>query len=178
MNYPRTSRLVWVVYSCTIRDMDINEWIAETTGSASWRTIAARLGTTHPTIQRRIKNDTASAVVEIAAEYGANPVVGLLAAGCISLEDVQAAARQATIDDYSDLELAQKVVERIAARSDSPLATVTEFPSNDRVPPRPADHEDDGTVLDWNPAWNDGIAADSSPDEDAGREEAGADPLA
>lgn len=146
--------------------MDINEWIAETTGSASWRTIAARLDTTHPTIQRRIKSDTASAVVEIATEYGANPVEGLLAAGCISITDVQAVTRQSTIDDFTDLELAQEIVNRIAERDDSPLATVTEFPSNDRVPPRPAD-EDNGTPL--------GAVAYSGEDEDAQRQKEDSD---
>lgn len=170
----------------------VHTWVAEVTDGASWRTIADRLGTTHSTIQRRLVNDTASAVVDLAAEYGANPIGGLLAAGVITQGQLAEYSRPARIEELDDLELAQEVVNRIAARQDSPLATVTEFPAGGKAtlgdsstftPERSRnengvadDDDDDGTVRDFD--WSPGTyAADSTIDEGKAREERGEDPI-
>lgn len=131
----------------TIHSMNaFDEWKERVTHGDSWRTIAEKLGTTHPTIKRRLENEPASAVVEVARAYKANPIPGLLAADVLSTEDLKEYSKLATIDDFSDLELAQIVVDRIQrATNSSPLATVTEIPSREE------------SIDDY--------AADSSPDE-------------
>ena len=115
------------------------DWLETITGGASWRSIAEKLGTTHSTIQRRIKQDTATTVLEIAEAYGASRVEALLAAGALAAGDLDAYARSMGLNEYSDLELAQEMVRRIekaqSEGSESDLATVTEFPQSKRPLP-------------------------------------------
>ncbi|MGJ4126755.1 hypothetical protein [Corynebacterium macclintockiae] len=123
---------------------ELQNWVAEATNGASWRSIAERLGTTHVTIQRRLRNDTASAVLELAREYNANPITGLLAASGITNQDLNGYSREVSIREFSDLELAQEIVRRLEEREQEggnggDLADVYEFQA----------------------------VADSSPDEDA-----------
>lgn len=169
----------------------VHTWVANVTDGASWRTIADRLGTTHSTIQRRLVNDTASAVVDLAAAYGVNPIGGLLAAGVITQTQLAEYSRPARLEELDDLELAQEMVNRIAARQDSPLATVTEFPAGGKsmldhssafTPERSKnergvedDDDDDGTVRDWDSSTP--HAADHTINEGKAREERGEDPI-
>ena len=106
---------------------EFQQWITEVTGGASWRTIADKLGTTHPTIQRRLKNDTASAVVELARTYETNPIPGLLASGCITHADMDEHFQEASLSSYTDLELAQEIVRRLEEKDHGDLADVYEF---------------------------------------------------
>lgn len=92
------------------------QWVNETTGSDSWRTVAEKLHTTHSTIQRRLKNGEADAIVELAMAYNANPIPGLIAAGTITKADVLAYAGTYSVEDLSDVEIAQIMVERLAER--------------------------------------------------------------
>lgn len=109
---------------------NLESWIERITANASWRTIADRMGTTHPTIQRRLKNETASAVVAIARAYDANPIEGLLTAGVISENDLEGFEKPIALSDFTDMEIAQELVNRIAERGeDSEIATVTDFPT-------------------------------------------------
>lgn len=94
---------------------ELSQWVAQTIGSDSWRAVAEKLHTTHSTIQRRLKNHEADAVVEIARAYEANPIPGLIAAGTITRADAMAFAGKYTADDLTDVELAQIIVERLEA---------------------------------------------------------------
>lgn len=95
---------------------NLDTWVANTTASDSWRTVAEKLRTTHSTIQRRLKNHEADAIVELAHAYDVNPVEGLVAAGVISDIDVRTYAVTYTVEDLSDLDLAQIIVDRLEAR--------------------------------------------------------------
>lgn len=121
-----------VAYLCTISAMQtLTEWVKTITDNASWRAIADELGTTHSTIQRRLKTDTASAVIELANAYNANPIYGLLAGGCITNADLEEFHRQSDLEDFSDIEVSMDIVRRLRDREQrSDLdATVFEFPS-------------------------------------------------
>lgn len=171
---PRRSQLFEVAYLCTIGDMQtLTEWVKNITNDASWRSIADELGTTHSTIQRRLKADTASTVIELATIYSANPVYGLLAGGCISNADLEEFHRQGDLDAYSDVELSEEIVRRLRAReqNDAFNATVFEFPGSESAP---ADTHD-GTVTEWDGSKP--AAADSSPDENEERIKRGEDPI-
>lgn len=105
-------------------------WVDMTTGSDSWRTIAEKLHTTHPTIQRRLKNAEADAIIELASVYGVNPIPGLIAAGSVTKTDVLAYAGTYAVEDLSDIELAQIMVNRLEQREreNDEDAAVFEFP--------------------------------------------------
>lgn len=94
---------------------NLDTWVAEVTGEDSWRTVAEKLRTTHSTIKRRLTNHEADAIVEIARAYDVNPIDGLLAAGTVTELDIKTAARTYTVNDLSDLEIAQLVVDRLEA---------------------------------------------------------------
>lgn len=149
------------------------EWLKEVTDGASLRSVADRIGEYNVTFTRRINAGDAQTITAVAREYGVNPIPGLIAADIISKSDLDDYVHEVGIDAYDDLELAEKVVERIAARQDSPLATVTEFPS----PPEStnaADQEqgtDDNTTPPVRTEGYDPLAdvAYSGPDEDAQR---------
>lgn len=97
---------------------NLNEWVEATTGEDSWRTIAEKLHTTHSTIKRRLNNHEADAIIELATAYHVNPVAGLVAGGCITSVDVRAYARAYTFEDFTDVEIAQIIVDRLEARED------------------------------------------------------------
>lgn len=93
--------------------MTLAQWVNTTTGSDSWRNVAEKLHTTHPTIQRRLKNAEADAIVELAAAYNTNPIPGLIAAGTITKADVLAYAGTYAVEDLTDVEIAQIMVDRL-----------------------------------------------------------------
>lgn len=121
---------------------NLDDWVAHTIGDDSWRTVAEKLHTTHSTIKRRLNNLEADAVIELASAYGMNPIAGLVAAGSITTQDVRTYARSYTVDDLSDIEVAQVIVERLERRQEE-------------------DHQDDSPI-----ALH--AVADGSPDEDEG----------
>lgn len=135
---------------------EFTTWVTATTNGATLRAIAETLGTTHPTVKNRIDRKDPVLALEIAEHYGANPIDALVAAGAISDDDVlsYAKANRVGIDAYTDLELAQIIVERLAAAEgdDSPLTTVTDIPlpDDDALPyaalrrtPEPEEGDDD-----------------------------------
>lgn len=95
---------------------NLTTWVEEITGDDSWRTIAEKLHTTHTTIKRRLANHEADAIIELATAYHQNPVAGLVAAGSISSFDVRTYARTYTFEDFTDLEIAQIIVDRLETR--------------------------------------------------------------
>lgn len=130
-----------------MEDTSVTEWVARVTGEDSWRTIAANLNTTHATIQRRLVDNTATTVCEIAAHYNANPIGGLLAAGLVTQNEIDEYSRVQTIENYSDLELAQAIVDRIQQREHHTLENVTELPPRhyaaNRRAPEPEEGDDE-----------------------------------
>lgn len=100
------------------------QWVNATTGSDSWRNVAEKLHTTHPTIQRRLKNAEADAIVELAAAYNTNPIPGLIAAGTITKADVLAYAGTYAVEDLTDVEIAQIMVNRLVEheREEAPVS--------------------------------------------------------
>ena len=106
--------------------MTLAQWVNTTTGSDSWRNVAEKLHTTHPTIQRRLKNAEADAIVELAAAYNTNPIPGLIAAGTITKADVLAYAGTYAVEDLTDVEIAQIMVDRLVEheREEVPVSGV------------------------------------------------------
>lgn len=91
-------------------------WIEHVTAGDSLRAIAARVDSTHTTIQRRLRNREADAIIELARAYDTNPLQGLIAAGAITRHDLIEASGLFSVDDMSDVELAQLLVDRLEAR--------------------------------------------------------------
>lgn len=157
----------------------LQRWIEEVTEGASWRAIAERLGTTHPTIQRRLKDSTATAVVDLAKAYGVNPIPGLVAAGAISQYHLDEFARQASLESYTDLELAQEIVNRLQDASERPyldtpvdeLALKRSNKAKETVTAAQYD-EEPITKLDW---ARDEYAAYDTPTDEEMREAEGSD---
>lgn len=129
--------------------MTLAQWVNTTTGSDSWRNVAEKLHTTHPTIQRRLKNAEADAIVELAAAYNTNPIPGLIAAGTITKADVLAYAGTYAVEDLTDVEIAQIMVDRLVEHEREEV---------------PVSEPSDSMPL--------GAVAYSGPDEDAERNDA------
>ena len=144
-------------------------WINVTTGSDSWRSVAEKLHTTHSTIQRRLGNHEADAIVELAEAYDVNPIPGLIAAGAISRFDVLAYAGDLTVESLSDVELARIMVKRLEEREEA------ERSSNISNPDVASDPYADGAVPTWDEIAHLPHAADSSPNEQTERENRGED---
>ncbi|MEJ6019845.1 hypothetical protein [Corynebacterium sp. H113] len=128
----------------------LNDWVKTITNGASWRAIAESLDTTHSTIQRRLKSDTASTIIELAERYNANPIHGLLAAKCITNADLREFHTRTALAEFNDLELAEEIVHRL--RQQRPTenteleANVFELPvSQSKTGDRPLDAVADGS---------------------------------
>lgn len=65
------------------------DWQRSVTGGASARQIAARVNRSHTSVLAwtRTGDPPAEVVIQIARAYGADPVAGLLAAGCLTVDD-------------------------------------------------------------------------------------------
>lgn len=126
---------------------ELAQWVEEVTGEDSWRTIAEKLHTTHATIKRRLTNHEADAIVELARAYDLNPISGLLAAGIITVSDVKKAARTFTVEDMTDVEVAQIIVDRLEAaerRSNASTPDVHHLDyAADHRTPEPEEGDDD-----------------------------------
>lgn len=138
------------------KNMTLAQWVNATTGSDSWRNVAEKLHTTHSTIQRRLKNAEADAIVELAAAYNTNPIPGLIAAGTITKADVLAYAGTYAVEDLTDVELAQIMVDRLAEHEREETIGLAPHLT-------PVSDASDSMPL--------SAVADDSPDEDALREE-------
>lgn len=69
---------------------DMKQWVAEATDSASARAIAERLHRSNTTVASWIRTNKfpCNIVIEMAREYKADPVAGLIAAGYLTREDL------------------------------------------------------------------------------------------
>ncbi|MDN6242159.1 helix-turn-helix domain-containing protein [Corynebacterium variabile] len=168
--------------------MDYRAWIAALPGHPTQTEAGDAAGIDRSTVSRQLKRGALSmeVVAAMARAHGVKPADALVQTGHLLPEDIEGvgieeALRRATnrqlfdeIESRADMEATAMFGKSIGVINPTPTAEVLDFPSNDRVPPRPADEEDDGTVHRWQDHPH---AADSSPDEDALREEAGADPI-
>lgn len=102
-------------------------WVEATTNGDSLRAIAARVKNVHSTVQRRIANKDANMIIELAEAYDANPLPGLLAAELIDNAQIVEFAGSLTVDDLSDVELAQIMVDRLEQREREQETTFAEF---------------------------------------------------
>lgn len=70
--------------------MDWASWVRDVTGGASARQIALRIHRGHTSMQRwlRTGDPPAEVVIDVARAYQADPIAGLLAAGCLSKDEL------------------------------------------------------------------------------------------
>lgn len=94
------------------------KWIEEVTESASSRAIARSLGINHVTVTRRINSRDVQLCIDIADAYNTNPIPGLLAAKAIHQHHIDEITATHSLTDYTDLELAQEIVNRLQAAED------------------------------------------------------------
>lgn len=146
------------------------QWLTRLTAGDSGRTIAQKAGASVATINRQIGKEevTAENVILIARGYGQSPVEALTQTGYLTADEASGLPRESLADLLTDQELIRALALRVDDNEDAWEGTFTEvvdnvvqIPSNDRVPPRPAD-EDTGTPLD--------AVAYSGEDEDAQRQ--------
>lgn len=94
--------------------------------------LAVSLDISIATLNRR-KQDGFSAgdVIQAARHFGLSPVKALVSCGMLSQDDVDAAAQAASIAGFSDLDIAEEMVRRVADGTASGLA---HDPLDDRHP--------------------------------------------
>jgi transcriptional regulator with XRE-family HTH domain len=75
---------------------DWQQWVRTTTHGAATRSISGRLGVSHSTVARWIKNNSAPCgdIIRLARQYGADPIDGLIAARRLSEEDLAPTRRR------------------------------------------------------------------------------------
>lgn len=175
--------------------MEHTEWIAAIAGNDSSRTIAKKSDIPDRTVLNQMDKGRFSAenVIRIAEGYSKSPVRALVDTGYLDEEWAKTVDPETAIWSLSEEAIANHVLERmklpgthkvfqtpvdeLAERRNTPGGTTNDQSEQSETPPSVhADDDDDGTVrpFDWEPGT---YAADSSPDEDAGREEEGADPF-
>ncbi|MEV6279000.1 hypothetical protein [Nocardia sp. NPDC051832] len=94
-------------------------WKDQTSGGASDRAIATRMQTNSTRIARHLNEaqpPIAETVIEFARAYGANPVLGLIAAGHLSLDD---AAQAVVADDLRCASTMQLLTELLRREADA-----------------------------------------------------------
>ena len=148
--------------------MDYTAWIEDLIGTDSLRTASGKIGYSQSTITRQLSRNTLTpqAVIALCRAYDRKPVDGLVETGYLHEWEIEGVGIDSALDQATN----DQLVKQIMKRSDpdarylfgvdetinpSPTAEVLDFPSNDRVPPRP-----DG----WETIPED-IVADSSPEE-------------
>lgn len=96
--------------------MEYLKWIDEITGGASHRDIYRKLGELSPaTVGRNIRLRDPKFAITLARLYDTNPIEGLIAIGFITRQDAInfALENEIGLDQYSDVDLARAVVERL-----------------------------------------------------------------
>ncbi|MDO4928556.1 MAG: hypothetical protein Q3976_05765 [Corynebacterium sp.] len=158
---------------------EFKDWVAEVTGNASSREISRNLETTHVTVSRHINSANVQFAIDLAAAYGANPIPGLVAAGAIKQHHLDEFARQASLESYTDLELAQEIVNRLQQAEqhpylDTPVDELSLKRSNKTKNTVPAAQYDEEpiTKLDWERSE---YAAYDTPTDEEMREREGSD---
>lgn len=96
-------------------------WKDQLTNGASDRSIAAHMGTNPDRVRRHLSLEdppVAETVVAFARAYHGNPVAGLIAAGHLTADEVDAAASNTldALQQATDTQLATEQLRRAAAR--------------------------------------------------------------
>jgi hypothetical protein len=93
-----------------------NDWLSRTTNGASLRAIAAAIGKpgATSTIQRWVNEGRASAegTVAIARAYGADPLLGLVAAGYLDENDLAQNRTVGALREATTLQLTEELMRR------------------------------------------------------------------
>lgn len=157
--------------------MKFKNWVASITGDASVREIGRNTGYSPATVSRHINAANVQFCIDLAQAYDTNPIPGLLAAKAITERQIDEHARSHDLSDYTDLELAQEIVNRLQDTADhqeltTPIDELATKRKSNTTPGVPDGVYTDGTVEEWDDTLP--HAADSSPDEDQLREEEGA----
>lgn len=157
--------------------MEHSKWFERITAgdSALNASKTARPRLNNATLSRQLNKSQISAenVIAIARGYGQSPVEALAQTGYLAADEASGLPRESLADLLTDQELIRALALRVDDNEDAWEGTFTEvvdnvshLPSNDRVPPRPAD-EDNDTPL--------GAVAYSGEDEDAQRQKEDSD---
>ncbi|MDN6707352.1 hypothetical protein [Corynebacterium glyciniphilum] len=175
--------------------MEHMKWLEAITAGDSAREIGRHADVSFRTVANQINRHQFSAevVIKIAEGYSKSPVRALVDTGYLDEEWAKTVDPETAIWSLSEEAIANHVLERmklpgthkvfqtpvdeLAERRNTPGGTANDQSEQSETPPSVHDDDDDdGTVrpFDWEPGT---YAADSSPDEDAGREEEGADPF-
>lgn len=95
--------------------MDIQQWVANATGDASGREIAAKIGWTASTVNRQLSKDAPDPelVVAIARKYSASVLDGLIAHGLIKPDELNSRVIVSSISDATDAELVAEIYRRL-----------------------------------------------------------------
>lgn len=163
--------------------MDTNEWLRSFTDDHT-KTIAARAGISDRTLRHQMQTSGINVenVIRIANAYDQHPLRVLINMGIVDESWANAADIEGALRRADDEQLTDEILRRMKVAPnpdwDEPVGDLAAkraalSQSNEQGHPSP-DDEDDGTVREWTDHDH---AADSSPDEDALREEEGADPF-
>lgn len=154
---------------------DFRHWLRDLNGRrVTADDIAHKLGVSRTTVTRRLVNDelTADELITLANAYEMNPLQALVDLGRITDQQVWAYLESGgqLVETAEDGALALELARRLNPATIAPeldmLAARRAEKSHDRVPPRPAD-EDNDTPL--------GAVAYSGEDEDAQRQKEDSD---
>ena len=156
--------------------MKHSEWLDQTAGDASEREIAKRAGISNTTIHGQIQRGhfPAESVIRIAEAFDHHPVTALIDTGHLGAKWAARADAREALRDATDEDLAEEILRRMKRGTASrTLTTDVDQLEQARSKRTKSALPDDGIVREW----DDSIphAADSSPDEDALREERGED---
>lgn len=113
-----------VVILCNIHGMtEFKNWVSEVTSQASTREIGRRINMNHVTVSRHINSSSVQFCIDLANAYDVNPVPGLIAAEAITEQQISEYSRSLSIDQFTDLELAQEIVNRLQDANDHEALT-------------------------------------------------------
>lgn len=148
-----------------------NEWFARVTRGDSNRQVGTRAKVSDVTLGRQLKAGELSAdmIIKIAQAYEESPVVALVDLGLISARWLTEIGTTTALTRATDEELTNELLRRLRLIPDEPADQLAKR----RSKKRPHTDPDDGIVREWDDSVP--YAADSSPDEDALREERGED---
>jgi hypothetical protein len=95
--------------------MRFTAWIGKSTGDASARAIAGKVGKSHTVVAKWLREGEMPcyAVLDLARAYDADPIEGLLAAGYLTIEDLMRVGVPAAVKAAPT----EMLIEELAARS-------------------------------------------------------------
>lgn len=171
-----------------IQHMDIETWINRVIGDDSRRTAAKKIDVNDSTISRQISRThtlSPEVVIALCREYGYSPADGLVETGHLEPNEIEGAGVSEALGYATNEQILEEMMRRVDPQAvrlfqgDEDEIT-PDFSNNVRdfpTPPASAPDLHDGTVRHWDGSLDHLIAADTSPDEDALREEEGVDPI-